>query len=61
MEKYLWPKEKLTKEYRELYRSFKEELLALPAKKKVHPESEQSVLCEPNSRAFYRDKGNTER
>ena len=61
MENYLWSKEKLTKEERKLQRSFKERLLALPAMEKVLPEREHSVLCEPNSRVFYRDKGNTER
>ena len=54
------PKEKLTKEDRELLRSFKEELLALPAMKKVHLESEHSERCEPNSRFFYRKKGHTD-
>ena len=56
----VWPKEKLTKGDRELLRSFKEELLALPAMKKVHPESEHSVRSEPNSRIFYREKGHTD-
>ena len=54
------PKEKLTKEDRELLRSFKEELLALPAMKMLYPESEHSVRCEPNSRVFYREKGHTD-
>ena len=54
------PKEKLTKEDRELLRSFKEELLALPAMMKVHPESEHGVRCEPNSRVFYREKRHTD-
>ena len=35
----VWPKEELTKGDRDQLRSFKEELLALPAKKKEHPES----------------------
>ena len=56
----VWPKEELTKEDRELLRSFKEELLALPAMKKVHLESEHSERCEPNSRFFYREKGHTD-
>ena len=56
----VWPKEKLTKEDRELLKVFKEELLALPAMKKVHPESEHSEHCEPNSRFFYRKKGHTD-
>ena len=56
----VWPKEELTKEDRELLRSFKEELLALPAMKKVHLESEHSERCEPNSRFFYRKKGHTD-
>ena len=55
----VWPKEKLTKENRELLKVFKEELLALPAMKKVHLESEHSERCEPNSRFFYRKKGHT--
>jgi len=56
----VWPKEKLTKENRELLKVFKEELLALPAMKKVHLESEHSERCEPNSRFFYRKKGHTD-
>ena len=56
----VWPKEELTKEDRELLRSFKEELLALPAMKKVHLESEHSERCEPHSRFFYRKKGHTD-
>ena len=54
------PKEKLTKEDRELLRSFKEELLALPAMMKVHPESVHGVRSEPKSRVFYREKGHTD-
>ena len=54
------PKEKLTKENRELLKVFKEELLALPAMKMLYPESEHSVRCEPNSRVFYREKGHTD-
>ena len=50
------PKEKLTKEDRELLKVLKEELLALPAMKMLYPESEHSVRCEPNSRVFYREK-----
>jgi len=56
----VWPKEKLTKGDRELLKVFKEELLALPAMKKVHLESEHSERCEPNSRFFYRKKGHTD-
>ena len=55
----VWPKEKLTKEDRELLRSFKEELLALPVVMKVHPESVHGVRSEPKSRVFYREKGHT--
>ena len=54
------PKEKLTKEDRELLKVFKEELLALPAMKKGHPESELGVRCEPKSRVFSREKGHTD-
>lgn len=54
------PKEKLTKEDRELLRSFKEELLALPAMMKVHLESEHSERCEPKSRVCYRKKVHTD-
>ena len=54
------PKEKLTKEDRELLRSFKEELLALPVVMKVHPESVHGVRSEPKSRVFYREKGHTD-
>ena len=54
------PKEKLTKEDRELLKVFKEELLALPAMMKVHPESVHSVRCEPKSRVFYRKKRHTD-
>ena len=54
------PKEKLTKEDRELLRSFKEELLALPVVMKVHPVSEHGVRCEPKSRVFSREKGHTD-
>ena len=54
------PKEKLTKEDRELLKVFKEELLALPAMMKVHPESEHSERCEPKSRVFYSKKVHTD-
>ena len=54
------PKEKLTKEDRELLRSFKEELLALPVVMKVHPVSEHGVRCEPKSKVFSREKGHTD-
>ena len=54
------PKEKLTKEDRELLRSFKEELLALPAIKKVHSVSEHGERCEPNFKVFYRKEGHTD-
>ena len=54
------PKEKLTKENRELLKVFKEELLALPAMKMLYPESEHSVRCEPKSRVFYRKKVHTD-
>ena len=54
------PKEKLTKEDRELLRSFKEELLALPAMMKEYPVSEHGVRSEPKSRVFYRKKVHTD-
>ena len=54
------PKEKLTRENRELLKVFKEELLALPAMMKVHPESELGVRCEPNFKVFSREKGHTD-
>ena len=54
------PKEKLTKEDRELLKVLKEELLALPAMMKVHPESVHDVRSEPNSRVFSREKGHTD-
>ena len=54
------PKEKLTKENRELLRSFKEELLTLPVVMKVHPVSEHGVRCEPNFKVFSREKGHTD-
>ena len=54
------PKEKLTKEDRELLRSFKEELLALPAMMKEYPESVHGVRCEPNLKVFSREKGHTD-
>jgi hypothetical protein len=54
------PKEKLTKEDRELLKVLKEELLALPAMKKVHPESVHGVRSEPKSRVFYREKRHTD-
>ncbi len=53
------PKEKLTKEDRELLKVFKEELLSLSAMMKVHSESVHGVRCEPNSRVFYREKRHT--
>jgi len=56
----VWPKEELTKEDRELLKVLKEELLALPAMMKVHPESEHSERCEPKSRVFYREKVHTD-
>ena len=56
----VWPKEKLTKGDRELLKVFKEELLALPAMMKVHPESVHGVRCEPKSRVFYRKKVHTD-
>ena len=54
------PKEKLTKEDRELLRSFKEELLALPAMMKEYPESVHGERCEPNFKVFSREKGHTD-
>ena len=54
------PKEKLTKEDRELLKVFKEELLALPAMMKVHPESVHGVRSEPNFKVFYRKEGHTD-
>ena len=54
------PKEKLTKENRELLKVFKEELLALPAMKKVNSESEHGERCEPNFKVFYRKEGRTD-
>jgi len=56
----VWPKEKLTKEDRELLKVLKEELLALPAMMKVHPESVHGVRSEPNFKVFYRKKGHTD-
>ena len=56
----VWPKEKLTKENRELLKVFKEELLALPAMKKVNSESEHGERCEPNFKVFYRKEGRTD-
>ena len=56
----VWPKDKLTKEDRELLRSFKEELLALPVVMKVHPESVHGVRSEPNFKVFYRKEGHTD-
>ena len=53
------PKEKLTKEDRKLLKVLKEELLALPAMMKVHPESVHGVRSEPKSRVFYREKRHT--
>ena len=54
------PKEKLTKEDRELLKVLKEELLALPAMMKVHPESVHGVRSEPNFKVFYRKEGHTD-
>ena len=54
------PKEKLTKEDRELLKALKEELLALPAMMKVHPESVHGVRSEPNFKVFYRKEGHTD-
>ena len=48
------PKEKLTKEDRKLLKVLKDELLALPAMMKVHPESVHGVRSEPNFKVFYR-------
>ena len=56
----VWPKEKLTKEDRELLKAFKEELLVLPEKKKVHSVSEHGERCEPNLKVFSREKGHTD-
>ena len=56
----VWPKEKLTRENRELLKVFKEELLALPAIKKVHSASEHGERCEPNFKVFSREKGHTD-
>ena len=55
----VWPKEKLTKGDRELLKVLKEELLALPAMMKVHPESVHGVRSEPKFRVFYRKKVHT--
>ena len=54
------PKEKLTKEDRELLKVFKEELLVLPAMKKVHSVSEHGERCEANLKVFSREKGHTD-
>jgi hypothetical protein len=54
------PKEKLTKEDRELLKVLKEELLALPEMKMLYPKSEHSERCEPKSRVFYRKKVHTD-
>ena len=54
------PKEKLTKEDRELLKILKEELLALPEMKMLYPKSEHSERCEPKSRVFYRKKVHTD-
>ena len=54
------PKEKLTKEDRELLKVLKEELLVLPAMKKVHSVSEHGERCEPNFKVFSREKGHTD-
>jgi len=54
------PKEKLTKEDRELLKVLKEELLALPAMMKVHPESVHGVRSEPNFKVFSREKEHTD-
>ena len=54
------PKEKLTKEDRELLKAFKEELLVLHAIKKVHSVSEHGERCEPNLKVFSREKGHTD-
>ena len=54
------PKEKLTKEDRELLKACKEELLVLPAIKKVHSVSEHGERCEPNFKVFSREKGHTD-
>ena len=54
------PKEKLTKEDRELLKVLKEELLVLPAMMKVHPESVHGVRSEPNFKVFYRKEGHTD-
>ena len=56
----VWPKEKLTKEDREILRSFKEELLALPVVMKVHSVSEHGERCEPNFKVVYMEKGHTD-
>ena len=56
----VWPKEKLNKGDRGLLKVFKEELLALPAMKKGHPESELGVRCEPKSRVFSRKEEHTD-
>ena len=54
------PKEKLTKEDRKLLKVLKDELLALPAMMKVHPESVHGVRSEPKSKVFYRKEGHTD-
>jgi len=54
------PKEKITKEDRKLLKVLKEELLALPAMMKVHPESVHGVRSEPKSRVFYKEKVHTD-
>ena len=54
------PKEKLTKEDRELLKVLKEELLVLPAINKVHSVSEHGERCEPNFKVFSREKGHTD-
>ena len=52
----IWPKEKLTKEDRDLVKEFKKPLLDMLDLQEDHPRSERSEHREPNFKVFSREK-----
>jgi len=56
----IWPKEKLTKEDRDLVKAFKKPLLDMLDPQDENSRSERSEHSEPNFKVFSREKGHTD-
>ena len=56
----IWPKEKLTKEDRDLVKAFKKPLLDMLDPQDENSRSERSEHCEPNFKVFSREKEHTD-